>query len=715
MAKQVLRIRDFTAGQIDIEALRRDDAEIQRAGCREFQNMRPLGVGAARQRPGRQALFSATGRTETVRVGVAGTFRLNFASGVIRVYNLTGSLLATDTGRPWGGTLADLALIRFAVIGNDIVVTYPGNRPRVASRASAGSWSFSAWAFDTGLNGRSLEPFYRYAAAGITMLPSALTGSGITLTFSASVLTAAHVGAVFRYQGKQVRLTGYTNGTTGTGTVLEPLPPSREVKIGSLEGFEVGQVVEGIDSGCKAVVMSLNTGNTSLYVIVTNNYGSNFIVDEQCVGPNGKSKVVNVGSIAIQATTVWDESLMSDARGWPRGVSYGFNRLMFFDVEGEADAWACSRIGVPADMEVGADADDGFTEIVPGKARVVNVVPGADVFVFTDRRIFYVPVSEGNPLKPGSAAFREIGRDGCAAIRPVETADGVLYVNAGLTRVMSVIGTGQAARPYILQDITQYHSAVLSTPVCLAATTGDGTIPERYVYAVNTDGTMAVGRVDIDRKMVGWQPWTGSGSVFWVSADGSEVLFSTVYGSRSLVETLDDAVFLDAQITYNAAPAALAPGLGQGPLWFLAGQTVSLMIGDRDLGDRVVDGNGYLTALSPDDDFTPAALVCGFAWETRVTPFVPTAPEGQSARQGLRRRRIARAAVTVVSSVTNYEFMSRYVGPYRWGDDQGAAPPRRTETRTFIGLGRDFDPERPLVRTRPGPFTLAEITMEVSV
>jgi hypothetical protein len=53
-------------------------------------------------------------------------------------------------------------------------------------------------------------------------------------------------------------------------------------------------------------------------------------------------------------------------------------------------------------------------EIAPGKVQVYYVVPGPESseFVFCDRRIYYIPISPTNPLKPGSVAFQLLSGDG---------------------------------------------------------------------------------------------------------------------------------------------------------------------------------------------------------------------------------------------------------------------------------------------------------------
>jgi hypothetical protein len=705
--KQVVRCRDFTAGQVDEDALRRDDNELQRSSARVFRNARPLGVGAGKQRPGRRVISNRNGRMEPFRLGTS-SYRIHFGSASVAILDTDQTQLVEHLSMPW--TLDTVNEVRYAVVGADIIICYPNWQPRIIKGTD---WTMETFAFQETLRGTQLAPFYRYARPGVQMKVSDTNGT-IDIEFDQDVLEAGHVGAVFRYAGRQVIVTAVTDAQNGTADALEELPPTYEINVSGVQTYQIGEVVEGDQSGAKGLIVDIASGK--LYVVTTTNFGGGFTVDESLVGPNGKKDIVSTTKVTPYFTPEWDEIIMSEARGWPRGVSMGFGRMHFFDFPEAPDAWVASRIGAPDDMHIGAEASDAFLETVPGKATVTDVVSGADVFIFTDRSIFYVPVTENNPLKPGSVTFRQIGRDGAARIRPIETADGVVYVNVGLSRIMALVGTGQTARPYVLQDLTQYHADLISTPRCLAATTGDGTLPERYVYVVNSDGTMAVGRIDIERRIVGWQPWTGEQNTRWVAAEGTELLVCGGYGGvRPTIEVLDDTVYLDCWFEYNgAANNDLDPPVGKGPLYFLRDLTVTLMDGLRDLGDREVDADGFLVKATPEDDFTSATLVAGFCWTLEIAPFVQHVQGGQSGKQALRKRRILQAAVTVRNS-TGFTFGNRQIGPYRWGEDTLDDPPLRSETQKFRPRGWDFDPEISLVKDRPGPLTLLEITLEVTV
>ncbi len=73
---------------------------------------------------------------------------------------------------------------------------------------------------------------------------------------------------------------------------------------------------------------------------------------------------------------------------------------------------------------IGAEKEDAIFEFVPENCLVLDVIGGADEFIFTDKGIFYVPVSTSNPLIPGAIDFKLITDDPSSSIRPVTTTEG---------------------------------------------------------------------------------------------------------------------------------------------------------------------------------------------------------------------------------------------------------------------------------------------------
>lgn len=560
---QMIRQRDFSAGELVEYAKRADDDKIMRSGGRQMRNWRILNSRAMEIRPGRTALFSEPGRTDEVRLDSSTIYRLSFGDGTFRVRDAAGAFVFGAAGMPWSAATA--SQITWAAVDYDVVICFPGMKTKIARWDGAASWTLLDYNFRTDGAGLPRCPFYRIAAKGITMLPSATTGS-VSLTFSGDALLADHVGTVFSWANKRIEITAVTNATTGTGTCLETLLPCQRLTVpaGNENAFAIGDVVIGSATNAQGEVTSINT--TSHYVYVQNlTLATGFTTADTIVGPSGRTTTSAVSTVTPQATSTWSEQAISDARGWPQSVSTDVNRIIFCDLPSIPEGIIWSAIGTPDDLLIGANASDAMMEVMTGKPRIYHVIGGQDEFVFTNKGVRYIPISASNPLRPGSVQFLEISPDACASIRPVATADGVLYLNEGMTRLIAILPTGQVTRPYATQEMSQWHAHLIKTPLALAASTGDGDFPERYVYVLNSDGTMAVGRYDRAKQWVGFVPWESAGAVKWISVLSSRLLLSTEYsgdGDVTIVELVASSSYVDGAIALNNIPPALAAGTG---------------------------------------------------------------------------------------------------------------------------------------------------------
>lgn len=732
--KQIIAQRDFSAGQLDEAALRRDDVDIMRAGLRTARNVRILNTGSVKRRPGRRMLFETPGIAYGIRPAPKDDWYLSFEDGraVFRSRDL-GSR-QDFSGMPWGA--GDLTDLRFVENAGTVIVAGPAMRPQVFSYTrSTRQWSHQAFSFSTDITGAIRQPFYNFfLGTGITLQPSARTGT-ITITFSGAVLDPQHVGVRFRYGSRQLQIASVSSPTSGTATVVEQLPPTVSLTLDTYEGLQVGDVIEGIESGCRGQVISVGP---PLTVLITDNWSGFQTTDdgESVVGPRSRGRAQSVSAASPAATTLWEEALCSDYRGWPESVNKSVQRIAFchFDQLSQAIIW--SAIGTINDFLVGADTDDAIFELVPANTTVFDVVEGSDVFVFTDQGPYYIPVSSTSPLIPGSVEFRQISDDAASPIRAQPTTDGLVYINAGLTRVLALIATGQTAKPYLVEDISEFHAELIRKPVTLASTSVDASAPERYLYAVNADGTMAVARYQRQqggRGWVGWVPWDGAGKVAWVSAYGGDVVVSADYtiGGETVrfAEIFEDGLILDGVRPLASVTGSDALEVESGTPLLVAedepllvsqdtafnwavGTNLAIAQGAWFRGEYEILEGGTLSGVIPVEN--TIGLVGGFAFDVEVEPFVPHAEAGQSARQRMRRRRLAQVAATVQRTQA-IEVAGRLVPFWNAGENEELEPPMRDETYRARPMGRSFDPRWSVKQKLPGALTIIELTSEVTI
>lgn len=694
--------RDFSAGELDAVAVRRDDTDIMKAGARRMRDFEIMLAGGFRRRPGSRVQHYADSvfRIEPLAGAI---FDCEFKTGEFRARNSFGSVQSVVA--TW--TAVQVPLLRWALYDHHLIVTCQTMRPKVLTYDRlTGLWTIRDFAFESGLNGMLRQPFYRFAAKGVTMRPASKTnGASGTATFSTAVLEAGQIGVEFKWVGRRTRMTAYLTDSTGTFLNLEELPPSFRNTMQNVLGYRVGDVVEGATNNSIGQVVAINTGTPSLDVVITEKYDG-FVTTEKVVSEEASAAVNGAPVLSSPfATTIWDEAFMSDFRGWPGAVSVDRQRLIFCDFAQLPGAFIESAVGTFEDFEVEADADSAIFEIVPQRERVRHVLGGADQFVFTEKTIYYIPISATNPLAPGSIEFRAIGTGGCSQVEPVPSSSSLVYMSADSKRVMALRQTGQQAQPYVLDHVSRYHSQLFVDPIDIAISYGQSVDSNDTLHIVNSDGTMVIGRYDPGSDFVGFVPWSTQGLITGATSLGQNVLYSV---TRSIgVGTLNTIEMLDYDLTMDGVMTT-AVKQGDATLIPFAGATMHRMI------DGVYKGTVLIKADGTVDGSTGAGdTQFGYAFTPEFQPFVPNFDKGESAKQRLRRRKIKRYAITVRNAgpfrVSNKDFAG-----YKIGDNMGLAPPMRDNTYTGRLNGRNFDPTLDLTQPVPYPLQVLEVGMEVT-
>jgi hypothetical protein len=756
--------RDFSAGEIDVAAKRGDDHPMVKAGARQMANWRILNSRGVTNRPGRRVLFSAPGRVEEILMAPGQTFFLIFSNATLQVFNAAGTQVFLSGGMPWTG--ANLQNVVWASYQLTIWITFPGMKPQLLAWdgvSQSSTWTLSNFAETITAGNQKRTIFYRISPKGVTMLPSAAVGVGITLSFSLPIAVAGMVGTKMRFCGRQLFISGINNPSQLVASVSEALPPGQILSFPSDPRFtfNLGDLVQGATSNASGIVTATTATTVTVQLLqsvsATGGGGgrgaggttsTGFIASENAIGAGGSMITSSVATTVPQPVVVWDEEVMNSFRGWPASVFFDQGRLGFTNFPSVPSGIAWSAFGNYSDFYVDAPPTSAMFEIAPDKTQVYFVVPGPESgeFVFGDRKLYYIPISVNSPLKPGGVAFNVLDSDGAAPVQPRAVKEIILYVASGGRRVAAVIAPGAYYRPFNTVDASELHDHLFSNIIALAAPSADGTFPERYAYALNANGTLAVGKYTVKSGVLadpfGWLPWSGGGTMTWVAALSADVVFTASYAPNgiaavNLVEILDDSRRLDASQLYNTQPSGLPIPGGKGPLWYLAGGSVDLMdgpAGTRMMGTYLIDANGFLIPQNnAGEDFTSANLVVGQAWQATLEPFVPAVQPGQDVGQRLWPRRIQRVQVYVLNSsgFVMARLYSDQSGPNlpapgtvmkrrrfpAWTQDEDPTQPPTLREKSELDrpLGRSHDPRWAVIKDTPGPLTVAEISIEVTV
>jgi hypothetical protein len=762
---------DFSYGEVDVTLKRADNHPARKAGLRQMANARLLNSGGLQDRPGRAAVFPIPDgdRVEELVMSPGNTFKFVFGNGSIYIKDSTGVQVRKITqkgdGNPLPWTIDQVNLIVYAQLGLSVYLTFPGMRPQVISWDGVNPTGWSIAMFTELVVGNQKRTFfYRISPQNITIVPSSQTGV-VAVNASVPIFTAAHVGTRIRYINRQMLITNvpgpYPSLTCGA-LVEEALPghqtltfvadPTLIFSVGDVvRGTATGSVgqVFGVSSGPNAVTIQLLNTNSSpvatLGFIPSETPGGSlaFTTADTLVGQGGSMPVASAGLIDVPApTTIWDEEVMNDMRGYPASCFVDQFRLGFCDFPAVPNGIGWSAINSPTDIYVGGPTapNGAIFEVAPNKVRVQHVVPGPEgsEFVFCDHKLFYIKIDTANPLIPGSVGFQLLSGDGAARVQPRVAQDVIFYVNAGGNSVMAVTAPGAYYRPFSTINLTEFHSRLFSSIVALAAPNADGSFNERYVYALNANGTSACGKYRVDDgklSAMGWGPWSGVGSLRWIAATNADVLFTTSYFGEKICEVLDDSQYLDGAVFVNAMPPAFTPPPGMGPLWWLASQTTSLMDqSTRSMGTYDVDANGNIVPQgNAGENLLAPTLVAGEPWSMMIEPFAPAAQPGSDIMQRINKRQISRFAVWVEES-TGFVLARLFSGTrtrtsptpgtvvsqtrfsaYRQDDDPTLPPLERETVEAITPSGTDYDPRAALIKDTPGPLQLLEIAIEVSV
>lgn len=683
MAKTRRFQNSFQTGEVNEDFLRRADTELIQGACKTARNVILNPGGGFERRPGSNVVAS---------IG-AGSYRLfrfegdGFVEELIArhnsllVYGSDGVLKQTISSLNWA--VEDLPSMQIAADENQAFFVGQNFKPMIATRDSSGSWSVADVSFASGFGSDVNAPFYRFADAGITMSLGGTYGT-VSITFSDDVLDASHVGVRFRYLlANQIRIASVSTARTGTAEILDTLYVSYDLTItlGEADRFKVGHVIVGDTSGVRARVVSIS--GTTMTAVMLEGYepfDTTGGTIEKIVGPEGTCtpSAVSASSAGPAATTIWDEELISSVRGFPGTVAVHRNRLYFGRIP-QAPSLLCASVsGQLTDFSTGAEASDAIIEKLGDdpNAEIRHIVSAEQLVLLTDRGAYYVPESGENPITPTSITFLKIGPEGASNVDPVVSSEGVLFVDDSSSRLMALVPTGNVRRSWQIIELSENASHLLTGPVRLAVANGLDGRPERYVFVLNEDYTIAVAMYRRNTDAIGWVCWEHGGgrwsdlaavkdSVHVIARSGLGVWISE-FKFTALVD--DEAPFLT---TSTDRPS-------------LTSQIVEEMVVTA---TATADSLGFITTVTPSSEKT-----IGSDFRVECTPAPPTISQ-----VGHRRMRIPRYWLEVLNS-GSVRVGGRLFSPYQGGDDLSEIGRTRTRIVSGFTLGWSDEPTLPVTQ-----------------
>jgi hypothetical protein len=686
----------FASGELAPELGMRQDAEQYHNGAKALTNMRCLIGGGATRRPGTVWLEELTQPAVAVDFVVNQSTRyvLCFSSGRMDAFLENGTAAGSVTSAPWTGSI--WSEMDFFSYGNTIFLLHTGMAIQTVLRTGAATWSRSAFTFFSGIGGRTEQPYYKVAAAAVTLAPSALTGS-ITLQLAGGTRwVAGHVGTKVRYLEREITITAVTDGDTATGTVVEPLPATQTLTVTSSTNFAVGEVILGDDTGAKGQVTGKPDGTHLTVVIIQ---GLTQFTAEDVIGPNAITACSAVAGATPAAVTDWDEQLFSAVNGYPSCGGLHRNRLLFAGHPAVPDGLMASRLGniYSQDVGDGSDADAIFETIGDaGASTIVQLYSAEQLLIGTDRGLYYIPESQANPFRPTSISFAPFGSPWpiTATAKPRPFDDGVLFISGSV--LIMARPTGDLTRTWSADEVSLLSSHIIDSPTRFGVTSNFNGGPERYAVIANEDGTVAALQLVSAQRIRNVTPWTSDGTIDSVGCiqDAIYVTTTRTLGgtTRYFLEKFDQDVTVDLSETLS--DLADIPG-------DYGGATVNVLVGDYSLGT-------YPLTV---DDPPSGPYTVGLFFDTRTETLPPAidAQDGPAAGQYMR---IVESIVSVLGS-QRFAQNGYELAAYQVTDDVSLPPPRRTGPQRFQHQGWTREPTIIITQPDPLPLTILAVKTEV--
>src|SRR5690606_17447026 len=209
----------FTAGEVSPLLLGRGDLVAYENGAARLRNVFIQPTGGVTRRSGLRYVDAARGpgRLVAFEFNTEQVYLMAFTAGWLDVYRDEAKV--AEVAAPW--TADQLGRIAWTQSADTLLVTHPEVPPQRITRTGEAAWTVEPLAFAVD-GGISRQPFHRFAPAGVTLTPSAVSGT-ITVGASAEIFLPGHAGTRFRIGSAQVEIADIASATEATATTLADL------------------------------------------------------------------------------------------------------------------------------------------------------------------------------------------------------------------------------------------------------------------------------------------------------------------------------------------------------------------------------------------------------------------------------------------------------------------------------------------------------------
>jgi hypothetical protein len=741
MARIRIPLNNFSFGEISPSLTSRTDSPVYTSAAESVKNFFIRAEGGVINRPGTERIYefshsydsslSQQIRLEPFIFSDDEKYIIAFSNGQIDCFRIatngTVSHVQTITADVDANALPidndNLVEFTYAQKGDFMFICHHEFLCRELVRTSLTTFEVRIFEFDESLDGNSVyQPYYQFQPTGVTIDPSATSGTGVTFTTSIAYWTSDHVGVRIKIDETEATITGYTSSTQVTGNIHGTLETQLDVDaLRTKDGtniIEVTHALHGLSTGASITIANAGGLGGITATNVNGTFTISRVIDENryeydC-GHAANDTVDGGGSPTVThhaPTSNWYEQSYSVVRGFPQAITFHEDRLWFGGTPSQPDGLWGSRTGYYFDFNLG-DGEDSDALDLDANVGVTNeirhLVSNRDLQVFSSQSEFYVPAFQDAPVTPAKAKISAQTPIGTGFMRPQSVDGATLFVQA----------TGTAVREYLYADsegaytsksVSLLSSHLVDNPIQLAVVQGSLSRPGSYGMFLMSNGEIAVFHSLRSEQRAGWMRWDTNGRFHSVCAVDEDLYVCTVRDegdgtNRLYLEQFKTDMRMDFCDEFTGTA-----GVYDVSAHFANGAVVDVVDGTEYLGQFTVAG-GEVDVAAVKADSTTAQIGYKFTPEIRTLPLDAQVPGGPLTGEP---RKITKVVLdlkdTLSVSVNGTSLIIRTVQ-----QNQASAVTPLTGKEEFRVLGYSRDPRVTISQVAPLDVQINGMIVEVA-
>jgi hypothetical protein len=598
MQKARIPQNSFQFGEVSDSLVMRTDTAIYTGSAQKVENMVITVEGGAKKRTGLKHIYDYSITYNASNPDQSHLFPFIFDDNEryiisiehqkVRCFRLDGTLSLVSTITQDVNTNAlpfdqdYLQQYTTAQMGDVMFICHPLIAPRLLTRTSLTTFEISTYTFDERADNKQIyQPYTKFQSVGVTLDPSAISGTGVTLITSSAYWdttgsqsggnypNSLHVGVTVRYGGNEILITSVQSSTQATGNVIDNLTVrltvanpfrandgSNKVEVTQLgHGYSGGESITITEASSVGGInaASLNGARTVADIIDKNTYTFT-------AGATANTSEDGGGfpKIATHAPTLdWDEQAWSAKRGYPAAVAFHENRLVFGGTLAEPDSLFMSEVGEYFNHDIGTAQDNEAIKLTAATGDVHEVrylISSRDLQVFAGSGELYVPTYLNQAITPTNAQIREQTPYGSSFVTPALIDGSTIFVQASGRVVREYLFT-DAEDAYASTAISSISSHLISSPKFMSVVQSGFGQPDSYAFLTMANGNAAIFTSNRAEKRASWVEFTTNGRFDSVVAIDDR-LFANIYDANDklMLCEFDGDIGLDSYI-YGAISA----------------------------------------------------------------------------------------------------------------------------------------------------------------